>query len=281
MKKKIAIVLDSACGIQTFRDFNKNEDIHFVPLIISTPDGKNYNDDETLTVSEFETLLAKNPKLFTAQSTPGVVINLWTKLLEEYDEVVCLPISSGLSGQYQTMKMLSKDFNGKVHVVSTNGISFALHYVAKWAQQLIDEGLSGKEIAERLDKECESIRGYIVVQDLKRLVAGGRITPAVALLAKLLKICPILKWNGKIDKFDKARTWKKAVISTIEQLKSEGVKKVDFGSSLTNKDAEKFIMSELKDAGIEVGMSVYIAFVLSAHIGLDTFAFMPDLKETI
>ncbi|QHX36113.1 hypothetical protein STIUS_v1c05590 [Spiroplasma sp. TIUS-1] len=281
MKKKIAIILDSSCGIKQFREVNKSADIHFVPLIISTPQGVSYDDDENLTVEKFEELLNNNQKLLTAQSNPGKVIEKWTELLKDYDEIINLPISSGLSGQYQTMKMLSKDFDGKVHVVDTNGISVLFTYIASWAEQLIEKGLSGSEISKQLDEQCKKIHGYIVVQDLKRLVAGGRITPAVAMLAKLLKICPILKWNGKIDKFGKARTWKKAVIETVQQLKKDDNKKIIIGWSLRNENDKKFILKELADAGIVVGIDMYIAFVLSAHIGLETFAFFPDLDEKI
>ncbi|QHX36114.1 hypothetical protein STIUS_v1c05600 [Spiroplasma sp. TIUS-1] len=281
MKKKLAIVLDSSCGIQSFKGHIKNDNVYFVPLIITTQDGKNYNDDESLTLEKFEDMLINNERLLTSQSNPGVVLKLWETLLEEYDEIINLPISSGLSGQYQTMKMLSKDFDGRVHVVNTNGISLLQQYIAKWTQQLSDEGLNAEEIVKKVDKECESINGFIIVQDLKRLVAGGRITPAVAMLAKLLKICPILKWNGKIDKFGKARTWKKAVNETIDQLKKDNVKKVEIGWSLSNTSDSDYILKQLKDAGIEIGTVVYIPYVLSAHIGLEVFAFMCDMKEKI
>ena len=147
----------------------------------------------------------------TSQPSPKDVLECWDSLLEEHDQVVYIPMSSGLSGSCQTALMLAEDYDGKVQVVNTQRISVTQRQSALDARDLAAKGYCAKEIKDILEATKFDSIIYITVDTLKYLKKGGRITPAAAALGTLLKIKPVLTIEGeKLDAFSKARTMKQA-----------------------------------------------------------------------
>ena len=146
-------------------------------------------------------------------------MNLWDKALEEYDEVVHIPMSSGLSGSCQTAMMLAEDYDGKVQVVNNHRISVTQRQSVLDAMAMAEKGWSAAQIKEKLEATKSETIIYITVDTLKYLKKGGRITPAAAALGTLLRIKPVLIIDGeKLDAFSKARTMKQAKSTMLSAL---------------------------------------------------------------
>ena len=152
----------------------------------------------------------------------GSVTDLWDKLLEEYDEIVHIPMSSGLSSSCETAMMLSQDYDGKVQVVNNQRISVTQKQSVMDAAVLAEQGKSAAEIKNYLEETKYDSSIYIMVDTLAYLKKGGRITPAAAALGTLLKLKPVLQIQGeKLDAFAKARTVKQAKNIMIEAVKND------------------------------------------------------------
>lgn len=146
-------------------------------------------------------------------------MNLWSELLKTYDEIVHIPMSSALSSSCQTAMMLAEDFDGRVFVVDNQRISVTQYQSALDAMELARVGLSGAQIKEILEREARESSIYIMVDTLKYLKKGGRITPAAAALGTLLRIKPVLQiQGGKLDSFSKARTVKQAKTTMLSAI---------------------------------------------------------------
>ena len=205
---KTAVVTDSNSGITQAR--GKELGIFVLPMPFMI-DGKEYFEDITLTRKEFYERMAGDADITTSQPSPESVMELWDRILEEYDEIVHIPMSSGLSGSCQTALMLAEEYDGRVHVVDNHRISVTQRQAALDAKKMADRGLSGGEIAEQLRKTGPNSTIYIMVDTLKYLKKGGRITPAAAALGTLLRLKPVLTIQGeKLDAYAKARTVKQA-----------------------------------------------------------------------
>lgn len=205
--KKVAIVTDSNSGIR--QSEAKQLGIFILPMPF-TIDGKSYFEDINLTQEEFYEKLMNGAEVFTSQPVVGDVSHLWDEVLKEYDEIVHIPMSSGLSGSCQTAIMLSQEYDGKVVVVDNQRISVTQKRDVIDAKRLADEGKSAKEIYDILMENKLNSSIYITVNTLEYLKKGGRITPAAALLGGMLKIKPVLTIQGeKLDAFTKTRTMSK------------------------------------------------------------------------
>ena len=176
-------------------------------------DGKEYLEEVDMTQEEFFQHLEANPatKVSTSQPSMESVTGLWDKLLKEYDEIVHIPMSSGLSSSCQTASMLADDYQGRVRVVNNQRISGTLRYSAIEALQQAKNGLSAAEIGDWLEETRFDSSIYITVATLKYLKQGGRITPAAAAIGTMLRLKPVLQIQGeKLDAFAKARTMTQA-----------------------------------------------------------------------
>lgn len=230
--KKVAIVTDSNSGI-TQKESGKLG-IYILPMPFYI-DGQLYFEDIDLTQEEFYARLAENADISTSQPAPGDVTDMWDKLLQEYDEIVHIPMSSGLSGSCETAMMLAQDYEDKVYVVNNQRISVTQRQSAIDAKAMADKGMSGKEIKQILEDTKFESSIYIMVDTLKYLKKGGRVTPAAAALGTLLKIKPVLQIRGeKLDAFSKARTIKQAKQIMIDATKHDFVN--DFHVSEDGKD---------------------------------------------
>ena len=203
---KIAAATDSNSGIT--QDQAKQLGVHVLPMPFII-DGQMYYEGVDLTHEEFFRRMEEGADITTSQPSPGEVTDFWDKLLEEYDAVVYIPMSSGLSGSCQTAMLLAEDYEGKVYVVNNQRISVTQMQSVLDARDLIKKGYAAAQIRNILEETKFDSSIYVTVTTLKYLKKGGRITPAAAMLGTLLQIKPVLTIQGeKLDAFSKARTLK-------------------------------------------------------------------------
>ncbi len=216
---RIGIITDSNSGITQSQA--EELGIYVVPMPFMI-DGQTYFEDINLTQEQFYEKLKAGADISTSQPSPESVTGLWDRLLEEYDQLVHIPMSSGLSGSCQTAMMLAQDYEGKVFVVNNHRISVTQRQSALDAKMLADEGKTGEEIQKILYDSRYDSSIYITVDTLKYLKKGGRITPAAAAFGTLLRIKPVLTIQGeKLDAFAKARTMKQAKNIMLMALKKD------------------------------------------------------------
>lgn len=205
---KVAVVTDSNSGITQAQA--KEMGVYVLPMPFMI-DGTEYLEDINLTQKEFYEHLSGDHDVSTSQPSPETILNLWEKLLEEYDAVVHIPMSSGLSSSCQTAKMLAEDFDGKVQVADNHRISVTQRRSVQDALDMAAAGMDAEAICKKLEETGLDSTIYITVDTLKYLKKGGRITPAAAALGTLLRLKPVLTIQGeKLDAFAKARTMKQA-----------------------------------------------------------------------
>ena len=205
---RVAILTDSNSGIS--QEEAKEKGLYVLPTPFYINDEIFYEGVD-LTVEEFFAKQAAGADMKTSMPVVGDLIDRWESLLEEYDEIVYIPLSSGLSGSCNTAMMMAEDYDGKVQVVNNQRISVTMKISVYDAKRLADAGKSAAEIKEILEDTKFESTIYIMVDTLEYLKKGGRITPAAAAIGSMLKIKPVLQIRGeKLDSFAKARTIKQA-----------------------------------------------------------------------
>ena len=216
---KVAIITDSNSGIT--QEEGKQLGIRIVPMPFMI-NGEEYLEDITLTQQEFYAKLGEGSDISTSQPSPESIMALWDEVLEEYDEIVHIPMSSGLSGSCQTAMMLAEDYDGKVEVVNNQRISVTQRQSALDAKELAAKGMCAAEIKEKLEAVKFDSSIYITLDTLKYLKKGGRITPAAAALGTLLRLKPVLTVQGeKLDAFAKVRGKKQARRTMLKAMKAD------------------------------------------------------------
>ena len=216
---KIAVVTDSNSGITQAQAKELGVYVLPMPFII---DEQTFLEDINLTQEEFYEKLQSGANVSTSQPSPDDVMSLWDTLLKEYDEIVHIPMSSGLSGSCQTAMMLAEDYDGKVQVVNNQRISVTQRQSALDALALADKGMNAKEIKEFLEADKFNSSIYIMLDTLHYLKKGGRITPAAAAIGTMLKLKPVLQIQGeKLDAFAKARTVNQGKSVMINAIKND------------------------------------------------------------
>ena len=219
---KIAIVTDSNSGIT--QDRGNELGIYVLPMPFFI-DGELYFEDITLSQEQFYEKLGADSDISTSQPSPGNVMELWEKVLQENDEIVCIPMSSGLSSTCATATSIAAEYKGRVQVVDNQRISVTQEQSVYDAMTLRDQGMNAKEIKEILEKEKFQSSIYITVDTLKYLKKGGRITPAAAAIGTVLNLKPVLQIQGeKLDAYAKVRGWKaakKTMLNAIEKDMNE------------------------------------------------------------
>lgn len=271
--KKIAIVTDSNSGIT--QKMGKTMGIHVIPMPFFI-DGELFLEDITLTQEEFYKRLGEDSDISTSQPSPGEVMECWDELLKEYDEIVHIPMSSGLSSTCHAAQSLSQEYEGKVCVVDNQRISVTQKQSVEDAIVLRDAGKSASEIKEILEAEKLQASIYITVDTLKYLKKGGRVTPAAAALGTVLNLKPVLQIQGeKLDAFSKVRGWKaakrtmlKAIEKDLEERFSEVREDMVLGMAYTcskeeaqewkQEIAEKFPEYEIVEGPLSLSVACHI-----------------------
>ncbi|MBQ1393679.1 MAG: DegV family protein [Lachnospiraceae bacterium] len=216
---KIAIMTDSNSGIT--QEEGKEQGIFVVPMPILI-DGEEYYEDITLKQNEFYEKLAQNATVSTSQPSIENLTKQWDQVLETYDEIIYIPMSSGLSGSCSTAMMLAEEYDGRVKVIDNQRISVTQRRAAEDAYAMAEKGRSSSEICEKIMESKLQASIYIMVDTLKYLRKGGRFTPAVAALGTLLRIKPILQIQGeKLDTFAKARTVKQGMNIMLDAMEKD------------------------------------------------------------
>ena len=201
---KIAVVTDSNSGITPKEASGLGVYVIPMPFMI---DRKTYYENIDLDQEQFYEKLEGDTDIITSQPTPSSILELWDDLLKKYDEIVHIPMSSGLSGSCQSAHMLAQDYDERVQVVNNQRISITQKQSVRDALMLIEKGYDAKQIKEVLEEDKFNSSIYIMLDTLKYLKKGGRITPAAAALGTVLRLKPVLQIQGeKLDAFAKART---------------------------------------------------------------------------
>lgn len=216
---KVGVVTDNSCGLTISEALNLGVKMSYIPFLI---DGEEYSEDKNLTSELFYEKLNSSASVSTSQPNQEGIKELWNEALKEYDEIVYIPISSGLSSSCQTAEFLSSDYNGKVQVVNNKRVSVTLKLAVLEAIELAKQGKSAKEIKQILEQTSLNSSIYIMVPTLKYLKKGGRITAAAAAIGQLLSIKPVLQIQGdKLDAYAKVLTIKQAKAKMINAIKKD------------------------------------------------------------
>ncbi|MCR4673057.1 MAG: DegV family protein [Lachnospiraceae bacterium] len=216
---RTAIVTDSNSGITQKEAGELGIRVLPMPFDIG---GKEYFEDLTITQEEFYEKLASGAEIFTSQPSPAQVTGLWDEVLSQYDDLVYIPMSSGLSGSCQTARLLAEDYEGRVQVVDNHRISVTMRQSVLEAMSLAGKGMPAADIRKLLEEEGPYSSIYIMVDTLTYLKKGGRITPMAAAIGSLLKIKPVLQIRGeRLDAFAKARTVRQACNIMLEAIRKD------------------------------------------------------------
>lgn len=219
LSKKIAVVTDSNSGIT--QEEAKEMGVFVIPMPFMIKE-ETYFEDITLTQEEFYIKLEEGAEVVTSQPSPAVVMEMWDGVLKEYEELVYIPMSSGLSGSCQSAAMLSAEYHGKVQVVNNQRISVTQRQSVLDALMLADAGCSSIEIKQILEEDKFNSSIYIMLDTLYYLKKGGRITPAAAAIGTMLRLKPVLQIQGeKLDAFAKARTSAQGKQMMINAMRSD------------------------------------------------------------
>lgn len=278
--RKIGIMTDSHSGI--LPEEAQKLGIRVLPMPFYIND-KLYLEGVDLSREEFYEKLRQGVDVATSQPSPQEVMEMWDEMLKEYEQIIYIPISSGLSGSCMTAQGLAQDeeYEGKIFVVDNGHVSTPLHRSILDAVEMIDAGYSAEEIKKILEDTKEQMVIYIGLNTVEYLKKGGRISSTSALLANVLNIKPVMKFGtGKLDVYQKCRGMKKSRKVMIEAMKQElettfhdaykEGKVYLMAASSCSEEVTKEWIEQIKEAfpGMEV-MSDYLSFGLCCHIGPD------------
>ena len=279
---RVAIVTDSNSGIT--QEKGKEYGIYVLPMPFMIND-ETFFEDIDLTQDQFYEKLTSGAQIGTSQPSPESVMELWDKLLKEYDEIVHIPMSSGLSGSCQSATMLAQDYDGKVQVVNNQRISVTQRQSCLDAKLLAARGMNAREIKDFLEADKFNSSIYIMLDTLYYLKKGGRITPAAAAIGTMLKLKPVLQIQGeKLDAFAKARTVNQGKTTMINAIRSDIEKR--FGGMTEDKHIWLQIAHTHNEAAAETfkqeileqfpGYDIHIdplSLSVACHIGPGALAF--------
>lgn len=217
---KIAIATDTNCGMSPKEA--QAAGIHLLPMPVII-DGETFLEGAQITHPQLYEAMAQHKSISTSQPAPGQVMALWDRLLGSgYDQVVYIPMSSGLSGSCQNARLFAEDYDGRVQVVDNHRISVTQTESARAAVRLAQQGMSAQDIRAYLEARAYDASIYISVDSLEYLKRGGRITPAVAAFATVLNLKPVLTIQGdKLDTHAKVRGMRQAEEKMLEALRAD------------------------------------------------------------
>lgn len=279
--KKIAIMTDSNSGMDSEEAKKLGVTVLPMPFLI---ENDTYYENMNLSQEEFYKKLEEDVEISTSQPSPEDVMTTWEELLETHDEIVYIPMSSGLSGSLQTAKMLSEEYDGKVVVVDNQRISVTQRQSVLDALELAQRGQSAEEIRNYLETVKLESSIYIMLDTLKYLKKGGRITPAAAALGSALRLKPVLQIQGeKLDAFTIARTKKQGVTKMLDAMQKdieerfggmENIQNVHIAVAHTNnEEAAEIFAEQIKEHfGIQDVIIRPLSLSVSCHIGPGSLA---------
>ena len=223
---RTAVITDTNSGISTEEAAEMGIRSISMPVLI---DGEIYLEGVDLGSESFFTSLTEGKAVTTSQPSPGVVCSAWEEALNEgFDNVVYLPMSSGLSHSCESAQLAAANYSGRVAVVDNGRVSVTLRAAVEDALAMANQGMPAAHIKSELERRAKLSSIYLAVDDLGYLVRGGRVTPAAAALASVLKVRPVLSIRtGQIEPFSKERGMKKAVAKMFSAAKHDAKKEFD------------------------------------------------------
>ncbi|MDE6931352.1 MAG: DegV family protein [Oscillospiraceae bacterium] len=275
--KKVAIATDSNSGITQAEAQALGIRVLPMPFYINE---ELFFEDVTLTQEAFYRRLAEDADISTSQPSPGDVTDLWDQLLEEYDQVVYIPMSSGLSASCETALMLASDYRGRVFVADNQRISITQRQSVLDALEMSKAGMDGQAILDVLIRERLESSIYITVDTLKYLKKGGRVTAAGAAIGTVLNIKPVLTIQGaKLDAFAKARGWKAAKKIMLDAMERDIAQRfagqeihLAAAYTCTDEEAQEWKGElEARFPGYEIHMD-RLSLSVACHIGAGSMA---------
>ncbi len=288
---KVAVVTDSNSGITQKEGEKLGSFVIPMPFYI---DEKQYFEELDLSQDSFYEFMSKGADIKTSQPAPEDVMTLWDKLLKDHDEIVHIPMSSGLSGSLATAMALADDepYSGKVFVVDNQRISVTQRRAVIDAVNMANVGYDGAAIRQKLLDEKAESSIYIMMDTLYYLKKGGRITPAAAAIGTVLKIKPVLQIQGdKLDSFAKARNPKQGRDIMIKQMLADC--KNRFGAAdgsnmhidvayTFDKDTALDFKAQVKEAFPEHEIEMFpLPLSISCHIGPGALAIASSRKMEV
>ncbi len=272
---KVCIITDSNSGIT--QSESKELGIVVIPMPFYINEVQHFEDIDMTQEQFYEALMDEKTEVSTSQPSPDTIMQVWRKKLGEYEEIVHIPMSSGISSSCSTAMMLAQEeeFEGKVFVVDNQRISVTQRRSVQQAKELAERGYSAKEIHDILFRDKFQSSIYIMVNTLKYLRAGGRLTPAVAAIGTVLRIKPVLQIQGeKLDSYAKVKTLKQAKTTMLKAIRSDFEKRfsgeqmeIDIAYTYDKAEADKFkeeILQEYPDAKVYMDP---LSLSVSCHIG--------------
>lgn len=286
---KTAIVTDSNSGIT--QSLAKELGIYVVPMPVLI-DGEQFFEDISLSQNQFYDKLKSDAQVSTSQPSAFDVGELWNKLLKDYDKIIHIPMSSGLSETCRTLSHLAEsEYAGKVYVIDNQRISITMRRSIDDALNMLKDGKTAEEIRDWLTETKMQSSIYIMVDTLKYLKKGGRLTPAVAAIGTLLKIKPVLQIQGeKLDQYAKVRKLADAKSTMINAVKHDmdtrfkelrDAGKMTLAIAHTQNDEEaKIFRDEIKAAFPDVEFTYIdpLSLSVSCHIGPGALAIGATVK---
>lgn len=278
---KVSIMTDSNSGITQKEAEALGIKLLPMPFLI---DDETYFENVNLTQEEFYQKLEEDVDISTSQPSPESVMTAWNELLEISESVVYIPMSSGLSGSCQTAKMLAEEYEGRVQVVDNQRVSVTQKQSVFDALSMAENGKTASEIKEYLERTKLDSSIYIMVDTLKYLKKGGRITPAAAALGSALRLKPVLQIQGeKLDAFSIARTKKQGISKMLSAMETdiierfgglENIEKIHLEvAHSNNKEAALAFAEEIKEKfGVTEVVTDPLALSIACHIGSGSLA---------
>ncbi len=272
---KVCIITDSNSGIT--QSESKELGIVVIPMPFYINEVQHFEDIDMTQEEFYEALMDEKTEVSTSQPSPDTIMQTWRENLEEYDEIVHIPMSSGISSSCATAMMLAQEeeFEGKVFVVDNQRISVTQRRSVQQAKELAERGYSAKEIHDILFRDKFQSSIYIMVNTLKYLRKGGRLTLAVAAIGTVLRIKPVLQIQGeKLDSYAKVKTLKQAKTTMLKAIRSDFEKRfsdeemeIDIAYTYDKAEADKFkeeILREYPNAKVYMDP---LSLSVSCHIG--------------
>lgn len=219
MKGTVAVVTDSNSGISVTE--GKKMGVFVLPMPINI-DGKVYYEGLNLSQDYFYQRMAAGAEMFTSQPSPADTLELWNRVLREYDQLVYIPMSAGLSSTYATARMMADDFQGRVQVVDNRRISVTQRHAVLDAMAMVDQGMDAVAIRRTLEEQAADASIFLMVDTLKYLRRGGRVSGVEAFAGTMLNIKPVLTIAGdKLEAVGKVRGAKAARLMMLNKLKED------------------------------------------------------------
>lgn len=276
---KTAIVTDSNSGI--FEEEGRRLGVYVIPMPVIM-EGKTYFEGRELAHEEFYRCLLEHKEVSSSQPSPGDVTEIWNQVLASgYDEVVYIPMSSGLSGSCQTAHMLAEDYDGKVQVVNNHRISVTQRHSVQDALVMTEQGYTAKEIKEKLEQTAYESIIFVGVETLEYLKKGGRVTPAGAAMGALLNIKPLLIIEGeRLDAYAKVRGSKNCKKRLLQEMRKRADEFHERGDEIRVGVAGSFVDQKEHQEWMDMAREIFkgedinydpLTFSIGCHVGPGAF----------